>query len=37
MNKRDSGVVLILLASVGYDGSLAAQYLLPPHLVFQSN
>jgi len=28
---------LISLASVGYDGSRAAQYLLPPHLVFQSN
>jgi len=37
MNKHDGGVALISLASVGYDGSRAAQYLLPPHLVFQSN
>jgi len=37
MNKHDSGVALISLASVGYDGSQAAQYLLPPHSVFQSN
>jgi len=37
MNKHDSGVALISLASVGYDGSRATQYLLPPHLVFQSN
>jgi len=37
MNKDGSGVALILLASVGYDGSRAAQYLLPPHLIFQPN
>ena len=37
MNKHDSGVALISLASVGYDASRATQYLLPPHLVFQSN
>jgi len=35
MNKHDSGVELISLASVGYDGSRTAQYLLLPHLVFQ--
>jgi len=37
MNRHDSGVALISLASVGYGGSRTAQYLLPPHLVFQSN
>ena len=37
MKKDSSGVALILLASVGYDRSRAAQYLLSPHLVFQSN
>jgi len=37
MSKDGSGVALILLASVGYDGSRAAQYLLLPHLVFQPN
>jgi len=37
MNKHDSGVALISLATVGYDASRAAQNLLPPHLVFQSN
>jgi len=37
MNKDGSGVALISLGSVGYDGSRAAQYLLPPHLVFQPN
>jgi len=37
MNKHDSGVALISLASVCYDRSRTAQYLVPPHLVFQSN
>jgi len=37
MNKHSSGLGSISLASVGYDGSQSAQYLLPPHLVFQSN
>jgi len=37
MNKHDSGVALNSLAIVGYDGSRAAQYLVPLHLVFQSN
>jgi len=37
MNIDGSGVALISLASVGYDGSRAAQHLLKPHLVFQPN
>jgi hypothetical protein len=37
MNKHDSRLVLILLASVGYDDSRAAEHLLPLYLVFQSN
>jgi len=37
MNKDGSGLAWILLASVGYDGCRAAQYLLLPHLVFQPN
>jgi len=37
MNKDGSGVAWISLASVGYDGSRAPQYLLLPHLVFQPN
>ena len=37
MNKAGSGVTWISLASVGYDGCQAAQYLLLPHLVFQPN
>jgi hypothetical protein len=37
MNKHGSGLASILQAGVGYDGSRAVQYLLPPHLVFQSN
>jgi len=37
MNKYGSRVPLISLAIVGYDGSRAEQYLLPPHLVFQPN
>jgi len=35
MNKDSSGVAWISLASVGYDGCRAAQYLLLLHLVFQ--
>jgi len=35
MNKDGSGVAWISLASVDYDSSLATQYLLLPHLVFQ--
>jgi len=34
MNKDGSGVAWISLASVGYDGSQAALYMLLPHLVF---
>jgi hypothetical protein len=37
MNKQDSRLALISLASVGYDDSRAAQHLLPLYLVFQSN
>jgi len=37
MNKDGSGVAWILLASVGYDGCRAAQYLLLLHVVFQPN
>jgi len=37
MNKDGSGVAWISLASVGYDGCQAAQYLLLLHLVFQPN
>jgi hypothetical protein len=37
MNKGSSGVGWISLASVGYNGSRAARYLLLPHLVFQPN
>jgi hypothetical protein len=36
MNKHDSGLALISLASVGYDDSRTA-HLLPLYLVFQSN
>jgi hypothetical protein len=36
MNKDDSGLALILLASVGYDDSRTA-HLLPLYLIFQSN
>jgi hypothetical protein len=37
MNKHDSGLALISLASVGYDESRTAQHFLPLYLVFQSN
>ena len=37
MNKHDSGLASISLASVGYDDSLAPQHLLPLYLVFHSN
>jgi hypothetical protein len=37
MNINGGGVGWILLASVDYDSSRTAQYLLLPHLVFQPN
>jgi hypothetical protein len=37
MNINSTVVGWISLASVDYDGSRTAQYLLLPHLVFQPN